>query len=261
MTKETKNEVSEEVKNTSLAATQNEEPMGFEDEDDGDLIVPRVKIIQSLSPERKDKIADEGDIINSLTKDKYNGKVFIPVFKFNNIILWRDRADGGGIAAFSNDNKVMVPSDGTATYPVGRLADFDNSKQGKDAIPTHVRYMNFFGFFEDENVPVILSFSKTNYAEGKKLYSLAKVSMQNMWHQGYILNNKEMSKAGNDWHNIAVSPAGQTTDEQREHGLALFHAFRNKEDLKFDMDEESNGGSAPASNAGPSKEDVDNAEF
>ena len=59
-------------------------PMGFEDEEAGDVIIPRVKVIQTLSPERKEKQADEGDIINSLTKEKLNGKVFIPAFKFNN---------------------------------------------------------------------------------------------------------------------------------------------------------------------------------
>lgn len=243
----------------NLPATQSEAPMGYEDEDEGDVLVPRVKIIQSLSPERKEKIAEEGDIINSLTKEKLTGKVFIPVFMFKNIILWKDRADGGGIEAFSNDNKIMVPSDGSEPYPVGRLADFDNTKQGKDAIPTHVRYMNFFGFFEGEMVPTILSFSKTNYAEGKKLYSLAKVSMANMWNNGYTLNAKAMSKAGNDWFNISVTPAGATSEEARAHGLALFKTFRDKADIKFDMDEETSSDSA-----GPSastQADVESAEY
>lgn len=248
-----------EAKNTSMLATQSEAPMGFEDEEDGDLIVPRIKIVNALSPERKEKIADEGDIINSLTKQKYNGKVFIPVYKFNNIIKWKDRSEGGGIEAISTDNKIMIPSDGSPAYPVGRLADFDNSKQGKDAIPTHVRYMNFFGFFEDELVPIVLSFSKTNYSEGKKLYSLAKVSMQNMWNNGYTLSPKAMSKAGNDWYNIQVAPAGPTSEEARAHGLALFHMYRNKDNFNFDMDNETT-----TDNAGPSmdtKEAAESAEF
>ena len=55
-------------------AEQQKVPMGFEDEDAGDMIIPRIKVIQTLSPERKDKLAEEGDIINSLTKEKLNGK-------------------------------------------------------------------------------------------------------------------------------------------------------------------------------------------
>ena len=82
---------------TSVAEVNTNTPMGFEDEDAGDVIIPRVKVIQTLSPERKDKIAEEGDIINSLTKEKLNGRVFIPVFKFNNNVWWKDRSEGGGI--------------------------------------------------------------------------------------------------------------------------------------------------------------------
>ena len=78
-------------------ATQQEGPLGFEDEEASDMIIPRVKVIQTLSPERKDKIAEEGDIINSLTKEKLNGMVFVPVFKFTNHNWWKDRTDGGGI--------------------------------------------------------------------------------------------------------------------------------------------------------------------
>lgn len=236
-----------EVKNQSMLATQSEAPMGFEDEDEDDVIVPRIKIVNALSPERKEKLADEGDIINSLTKEKYTGKVFIPVFKFTNVIKWKDRADGGGIEAISRDGKIMVPMDGGAPYPVGKLAEFDNSKQGKDAIPTHVKYMNFFGFFEGERMPIVLSFAKTNYAEGKKLFSLAKVQMQNMWNFGYALNPKAMSKAGNDWFNISVAPAGPTSEEDREFALNVYQMFKGKMDFAFDMDNE--GGADPTSPA------------
>lgn len=244
-------------KQDQLLATQNEAPLGYEDEDDGDLIIPRVKVVQLMSPEFKNKEADEGDIINSLTKEKLNGKKFIPVFKFTNVILWKDRSEGGGIAAISRDNKMMIPSDGSAPYPVGRLADFDNTKQGKDAIPTHVRYMNFFGFFEGEQAPIILSFAKTNYAEGKKLYSLAKVTMQNMWNNGYYLESKKKSKNGNEWHIINPVVGGPTSEEDRAFGFMLYQQFRNMTDLNFDVEDNSGGGASE----GPAPVDVDNTEY
>lgn len=227
------------VQDQNLLATQNEAPLGFEDEDEDDLIIPRIKIVQSLSPERKEKLADEGDIINSLTKEKLNGKVFIPVYKFTNIIKWKDRSEGGGIEAIARDGKTCIPTDGGQPYPCARLAEFDNTKQGKDAIPTHTKYMNFFGFLEGEKMPIILSFAKTNYAEGKRLFSLARVTMQNMWNHGYVLKEKEMSKAGNDWYNIVVQPAGPTSEEDRAHARSLFDNFRNMaQELNFDMNED-----------------------
>lgn len=238
-------------------STQVEEPMGFEDEDSSDFIIPRIKVVNALSPERKEKLADEGDIINSLTKERLNGKVFIPVYKFTNVILWKDRSEGGGIAAIARDGKTMVPTDGSAPYPVGRLADFDNTKTGKDAIPTHVRYMNFFGFFEGDRMPIILSFAKTNYAEGKRMFSLAKVTMQNMWNHGYRLDSKEMSKAGNDWFNISVAMAGPTSEEDRVYARQLFEMFRDR-DVVFDV-EESVG--SEGSNNAASDEELNNTEY
>lgn len=255
--------MSNEVKtqDENLLATQSEVPMGFEDEEEGDMIVPRIKVIQTLSPERKDKIAEDGDILNSLTKDKLNGKVFVPVFKFNNNIWWKDRADGGGIQCIARDGKNGEASDGSRLMcAMCRKNEFDNTKQGRESLPICTKYINFFGFFAGEYSPIILSFAKTNYAEGKKLFSLAKVTMQNMWNFGYALDSKLMAKGNNEWYNIVVSPSGATSEQDRAFGFELFKLFRNKSDLNFDMDDSVGS----AENSGPSeatKEEVENAEF
>lgn len=214
-------------------------PMGFEDEDSDDVIIPRIKMVQSLSPERKDKVADEGDIINSLTKEKLNGKTFIPVFKFNNNIWWRDRAAGGGMQCIARDGKLGQLSDGTILHcQQCRRCEFDNSKQGREAMPTCTKYINFLGFFTGERMPIILSFSKTNYNEGKKLYSLAKVTMQNMWNFGYTMTEKLMSKSGNEWYVISMAADGPTSAEDREFALALYKAYRNNiSAMDYDMSE------------------------
>lgn len=224
---------------SSQLAQSTEVPMGFEDEDSSDIIIPRVKVVQTLSPERKDKQANEGDIINSLTKDRLNGKVFIPVFKFNNNIDWRDRTEGGGILCIARDGHIGEKSDGTRLMCAQcKRCEFDNSKQGREALPKCTRYINFFGFFVGERMPIILSFAKTNYNEGKKLYSLAKVTMQNMWHYGYALTEKLMAKNGNEWYIITATPAGATSAEDREFASSLYKSFRSTiQDVKFDVDD------------------------
>ena len=220
-------------------STSSTMPMGFEDEEAGDMIVPRIKVIQTLSPERKDKIAEEGDIINSLTKEKLNGKVFVPVFKFNNNVDWKDRSEGGGIQCIARDGKTGEKSDGTKVMCAAcKRCEFDNTKQGKDAIPKCTKYINFFGFFAGERTPIILSFAKTNYNEGKKLYSLAKVTMQNMWNYGYTLTEKLQAKNGNEWYIISATPSVSSTEEDREFCLNLYKMYRNSlNEMNFDMDE------------------------
>ena len=232
---------------TTELVNQTGMPLGFEDDDANDMIIPRVKVIQTLSPERKDKIANEGDIINSLTKEKLNGKVFIPVFKFNNNIWWRDRSDGGGIRCIARDGKLGTRSDGTNLVCAScKRCEFDNTKQGKESLPTCTKYINFFGFFAGERMPIILSFAKTSYNEGKKLYSLAKVTMQNMWNYGYVLNEKLQAKGGNEWFICVPTPAGATEESDREFGLSLYKMYRNSiQNIEYDM-EESTSASAPS---------------
>ena len=233
---------------TTALANQQEVPMGFEDEDSNDMIIPRVKVIQTLSPERKDQIAVEGDIINSLTKEKLNGKKFIPVFKFNNNIDWKDRSEGGGIKCIARDAKLGTMSDGTNLVCAScKRCEFDNTKQGKEALPKCTKYINFFGFFEGERMPIILSFAKTSYNEGKKLYSLAKVTMQNMWNYGYTLNEKLQAKAGNEWFICVPTAAGPTSEEDRLFGLSLYKGYRNSiNNMNYDMDDSGASESAPA---------------
>lgn len=242
-----KNEIS--TSNPNELAAQSGVPMGFEDEEASDVIIPRVKVIQTLSPERKDKVAEEGDIINSLTKERLNGKVFIPVFKFNNNVWWKDRSEGGGIQCIARDGKVGERSDGnTMLCAQCRRCEFDNSKQGKEAMPTCTKYINFFGFFAGERMPIILSFSKTCYNEGKKLYSLAKVTMQNMWNYGYTINEKLMAKGGNEWYVPVMVAAGPTDEEDRAFAASLYTMYRsNIQNVAYDMDEQATpASSAPA---------------
>lgn len=246
------------VKDSTMLSTQSEVPLGFEDEEAGDMIIPRIKIIQTLSPERKDKKASEGDIINSLTLDRCNGKVFIPVFRYNNNIDWIDRSEGGGMRCFARDGKIGEMQDGTRLMCAQcKKCEFDNSKQGKEAFPKCTKYINFFGFFEGERTPIILSFAKTNYNEGRKLYSLAKVTMQNMWNFGYKLEEKLMSKNGNEWYIIVTNPAGATSDTDREFATDLYNTFRNSiTTANVDFNNESAYDEATIVNA-----DTDSAEF
>lgn len=216
-----------EVEDKALS-TYTEAPLGFEDEQDGDMIVPRIKIINALSPECKERTAAEGDIVNSLTKTKLNDSIFIPVFKYNSNINWKPRNEGGGLLCTARNGKNATQNDGVSLFcNTCRKHEFDNTKTGRESFPTCTKYINFFGFIVGEPIPIILSFAKTNYPEGKKLYSLAKVTMQNMWNYGYVLSSKKLAKNGNEWYNIVVSAAGASTEESRMFGISLYKQFRD----------------------------------
>lgn len=230
------------VKEETQLAKQAEVPMGFGEDDADDIIIPRIKVAQALTPEVKEKKVDIGDIFNSLTMDVLTDKVFIPVCKFNNNVWWRPRNEGGGIICRAADGKVGINEAGSTVYcSQCRKNEFDNSKQGREAIPVCTKYINFLGFFEGEYMPIILSFSKTNMNEGKKMYSMAKVTMQNIWNHGYKLTSVERHKGGNDWYVIDPQLAGPTSEEARMMAENLFNMYASSvSSIRYDMDETKN---------------------
>ena len=227
------------IKEANEVSVEVTKPMGFEDEEQSDMIIPRVKCMQALNPEVRDREAKEGNVINSLTKDVLNGLNFIPVFKFNNNIEWKDRDDGGGILCSAADGKLGNHTDGSCKLcKECKRNEFDNTKTGKESYPSCTKYINYLGFFEGERMPIILSFSKTNMAEGKKLYSLAKVSMQNMWNFSYTIESKLKKKAANEWYIIDIKKNTITSEEDRLFAKSLFDQFRNTiSNVKFDVEE------------------------
>lgn len=223
----------------TLAVMGTDQPLGFGDDDGEDLIIPRIKIMQALSPEVQDQKAMIGTIINSLSLENVTDKVFVPVCKFNNNILWRDRNAGGGIICRAADAKRGINEDGSVLFCAQcRKCEFDNTKQGRDAIPQCTKYINFLGFFVDDYTPIILSFSKTNMAEGKQMYSMAKVARQNIWNFGYKLSVKKKSNNANSWFIIAPIAAGPTSDEVRAIGMDMYRQFANSmTTVNYDMSE------------------------
>ena len=51
------------TQNTELQAANTFEMCGFEETNSEDIVIPRIKVINALYPERQDGIADEGDVI------------------------------------------------------------------------------------------------------------------------------------------------------------------------------------------------------
>ncbi len=76
---------------------------GQEDITTDDIIIPRIKLAQALTPEVVDKKAEEGDLIHNVTGDiicKAGQKLrFIPIMYTKEFIIWRERETGGGILA------------------------------------------------------------------------------------------------------------------------------------------------------------------
>ena len=201
---------------------------GFEETKAEDIIIPRIKVIQALSPERVDGEANEGDVINSLTKENVAGKKFIPIKQYYTNIRWDpDRGADTRILCRSFDGKIGEDENGTLVCAKCRKNQFDNTKTGKAAQPTCTAYLNFLGFMEGEPMPVVLSFARTNYNEGKKLLSIAKSMRAAAWNYCYTLSSKKVTKDKQAWFIMTTAMAGKTSEEDRQLAFELFKAYES----------------------------------
>lgn len=222
---EAKNEVATTAQ--AMPATYDENmAYGFEESDAKDIVIPRIKVIQALSPERIDGEAIEGDILNSLTKENVKGLTFIPIKQYYTNIMWNpDRDAEIRMTCRSLDGRIGQDDNGTISCAACKKNQFDNSKVGKDAQPLCTSYLNFLGFFEGNPMPVVLSFARTNYNEGKKLLSIAKSMRCAAWNYGYVLDSKKVAKGKNQWFIMTTRMSGATSPETRAIAFEIYKAY------------------------------------
>lgn len=201
---------------------------GMEDVDNDDLIIPRVKLMQPLSPELKDcRELRPGMIINSLTKEELPA-VFTPIFYWKEWLRFNPRdKDKPGYNSEFEPGALMWRTRDAADERV-KEAEFGPNGEPPLALST----LNFFSVFEGTGMPVILSFTKTSYKAGKNLLSLAKLRGGDMFSRKYKLTVKEESNAKGDYYVLVVNPAGDCAPEEYKLGEAYFQQFGIKRDFK-----------------------------
>jgi hypothetical protein len=165
---------------------------GFENQRAGDIILPRLVLMQALSPLVVEKERDSGQVLNSVTKevlfDEDTPKVFIPIYHYLEWIKWGDKKKNESILGMSLD-------------PEGELAQ--SAMKGEKRINAEGRevrvvteYHNFIVVFPDMQpmIPIVISCSKTNHRKGKQLLSLARFRGNYPLYAGQYLIRSEMTE-------------------------------------------------------------------
>lgn len=206
----------------SAVAVINAAPRGFDNEDAKDLLLPRIELLQGLSPAVQEGKGKAGDLVNQISKTPISTNIFIPVAMHRKYIRWIPRDQGGGIeyqTTDSSDKRV--------------IADTKWGAHGEK--PTCTSYMNFLVLLEGETLPIVLSFSMTNYQEGRKLYTMCKMANCDMWLRKYKLTTKIKKNNMGTWHVFDVSEAGKTNEGDAAIAEQLYTAFASR-DLSFEVE-------------------------
>ena len=188
------------------------EQRGFESGvDQQDLIIPRAKLIQALSPEMQEGLEGIkiGSIINSLTKEVLPD-VFIPIFSFKNYIRFNPRSkdDPNFDADFEPGAIIWRSSDPSDPLVLEQTKFGPNGEK-----PVATTFLNFFSFFPGVTMPVIVSFSKTSYRTGKQLLSLGKFCGVDMFSRKYRLTSQMETNIGT-YAVLRVAAIGEAAPEE-----------------------------------------------
>lgn len=219
------NEIS--VKKETAIAAANAPQRGFENGiTQEDLIIPRAKLIQALSPEMTEGLegVKVGAIINSLTKEVLPQE-FIPVFMFKNFIRFNPRSkDDPNFDPEFEPGAVIWKSTDPEDARVVEQTKFGPSGEK----PVATTFLNFFSYFPGVPMPVIVSFSKTSYKAGRQLLSLAKFCGGDMFSRKYRLVSQMETNDIATYAVMKVMPIGASSPEDFKLCERLWNEFSAK---------------------------------
>lgn len=235
-----------------------------------DVEVPRIKLLQALSPEVQEGDNKANTFFHTVAEESLGSEVeIIPVFIEQSFILWRPRQSGGGILARSMDGVHWTPSTGefdvklpksnktvkwklAPTVAASGLADWGSSDpDDPNSQPAATRMYNIVVVMPDFQSlsPAVITLQRSAIKVARKFIGRLRLSNAPAFGQRFTLSGvKDTSPAG-EFFNFKFTPAGLVEDRVvfdlcRE----LYEHFRKKGIKVANVEGlETEGSEAPAS--------------
>lgn len=193
---------------------------GAENVTTSDLIIPRLEIVQSLSPCRKKSDpnyidgAEEGMLYNNVTRELYGPDVMLmPVFYKKEWLIWKDRLKGGGFRGAFPTELEAVQICGTLESP----DDYDI----QDTAQQFCLLVKADGTAEE----IVVSMAKTKLKASRKWNSLIRLAGGDSFSRVYKLSGISAQNAnGDEYYTIDVANAGFPTEELYRRAETLYDA-------------------------------------
>jgi hypothetical protein len=204
------------------------------------ITVPRLKIIQSASPERKksdgayQEDADEGDFINTLTKELIKGNtgfLFVPVKRQVIYLEWGSLEKGGGLINNYGEDKTV--------FSKTPISDFGKriTENGNTIEETHTVFGFIINLEKQEMEPILLSFSKTQIKKMKQWNALIRYFMDKKTNRQlpefagvYKITTVTEKNSKGEWYNYEIKQMGKTLGIPNI-GQKVYDAAKNFRDM------------------------------
>lgn len=191
---------------------------GNENVNNDDLQLPRIDVLQALSPQinkKKDEYiegAEVGMLFNTLTGELYpEGVSFTPVSFVKRHLVWVDRkkdSDGGLRGMFESEAEAEAFIQGQD----------DEDKLEVVATAEHLIVL-------DDGEEVILSMAKSKMKVSRKFNSLVRLNGGDRFGRRYIMTSADDKSSQGEFQNIKIDNDGFPTEEVYLKAEALYEAI------------------------------------
>ena len=197
---------------------------GAENVGTDDMIIPRIELIQALSPVRKKSDpayiegAEEGMLYNNVTRTLYGTEVtVVPVYYTKQFLVWKDRKAGGG---GSNGFRGAFASKELADRAIAELAE--EALEVSDTAQHFVLVRN-----GDDWQEAVISMAKSKVKVSKRWNSLMRLSNMDSFSRAYKLSATTETNARNEsYFNFNVAALGFVNKELYERAEKLYETIR-----------------------------------
>lgn len=247
---------------------------GLEDFGIEDMQTPRLKLLQSTSPEVTNGDQKAGELYHTLVEEVLNKDKplrVIPVFVQKKFFLWKPMHDGGGILARAEDGIHWAPDHGefaihpnkgdketvtwklASTVKESRLDQWGTyDPRNPNSAPAAVQMYCFVVVFPDfpQLPPAVLTLQRSTTKVAQKWISRMKVAQAPIYGQIFTLEVVKDSVDGQDFRNLKVVPSG-FADEKTFRELKNVHenfssqGLRIKDEVSMADEVGANGNDAP----------------
>ncbi len=209
------------------------EDLGYGHESASDFVIPRIAIIGDLSPQiKKNKEeyiegCEVGDIVDvamgSILAKQGEAFEFLPVSRVKEVIEWKPRSSGGGIASrnlLTEDMNVYAQSVGARLNE--EKFEYIMPKNGNELIETH----QIYGINLSDGRWCFIPMKKSNLKIARKWFTRARsIKLPNgndapLFFQTYHYSTFLDNGNGNEWYNWKISEG--TKLQEHENGTELF---------------------------------------
>ena len=189
-----------------------------------DMIVPRIELIQALSPVRKKSDpayiegAEEGMLYNNVTRALYGTEVtVIPVYYTKQFLVWKDRKLGGG---GSNGFRGAFATEAAARDAIAQL--------GEDGLEVADTAQHFVLVRNGEDwQEAVVSMSKSKIKVSKRWNSLMRLTNTDSFSRAYKLSATVETNARNEsYFNFNITALGFVTKDMYERAEKLYETVR-----------------------------------